>query len=106
MRWSQCSGVRRGTGCVDLTSVENCFFWNGSWKRAMDRSCWIRKNKELLGSRFEERFVDSVLGMIPDIDYSCLEAQMPFRDQDGKQRYCDFVIREGAEVRIAIEVDG
>ncbi|WP_445005145.1 DUF559 domain-containing protein [Halomonas mongoliensis] len=72
----------------------------------MDRSSWVRKNKDLLGSRFEERFVESVLGMIPDIDYSFLEAQMPFRDQDGKQRYCDFVIREGAEVRIAIEVDG
>lgn len=51
-------------------------------------------------------FVLNVLGVIRDIDFQNIQAQMPFRDRDGGQRFCDFVIREGEGVRIAIEIDG
>lgn len=67
---------------------------------------WYAQNHHLFDSQFEHIFFDTVLIRIPGLDFSNLQAQMPFRDDDGKQRYCDFAIREGTEVRIAIEVDG
>ena len=47
--------------------------------------------------------MEGVLSQVPDLYFEILEAQMPFKDLEGKQRYCDFAIREGQEVRIAIE---
>lgn len=67
---------------------------------------WYALNYSSLGSQFEHFFFENVLKHVPDIDFSTLHAQMPFIDDDGKQRYCDFAITEGQEVRIVIEIDG
>jgi very-short-patch-repair endonuclease len=67
---------------------------------------WYAQNRHLFGSQFEHLFFENVLSDIPGLDFACLQTQMPFRDDEGKQRYCDFAIQEGLEVRIAIEVDG
>jgi len=67
---------------------------------------WLNTNSDELGSEFERLFVLNVLSQILDFKFEVLEAQMPFRDRDGKPRYCDFAIKEGSEIRIAIEVDG
>ena len=67
---------------------------------------WLNTNTDELGSKFERLFVLNVLSQILDFNFEVLEAQMPFRDRDGKPRYCDFAIKEGSEIRIAIEVDG
>ncbi|WP_085920423.1 DUF559 domain-containing protein [Halomonas sp. CSM-2] len=67
---------------------------------------WYAQNRHLLGSQFEHFFFENILTSIPDLNFASLQAQMSFRDDDEKQRYCDFAIREGEEVRIAIEVDG
>lgn len=67
---------------------------------------WLEQNHHLFNSQFERIFFENVLGNISGLDFACLQTQMPFRDDEGKQRYCDFAIQEGLEVRIAIEVDG
>jgi Protein of unknown function (DUF559) len=40
------------------------------------------------------------------LNVAALSAQYPFRDADGRQRYCDFTVVEGDDVRVAIEIDG
>ncbi|WP_141440129.1 endonuclease domain-containing protein [Vreelandella titanicae] len=67
---------------------------------------WYAQNRHLFESQFEHLFFENVLSNIPGLDFACLQTQMPFLDDEGKQRYCDFAIQEGLEVRIAIEVDG
>lgn len=73
----------------------------------MDVTAWLARNGHLLkDSRFEQRFVQDVLTRVPDLDFSAVAAQYQFTDDRGRPRRCDFVIREGTGVRIAIEVDG
>jgi very-short-patch-repair endonuclease len=65
-----------------------------------------RKSGRKLDSKYERTFLLDVLGQVPNFDFGSLEGQMSFKDSDGKQRYCDFAVEEGREVRIALEVDG
>lgn len=67
---------------------------------------WLRCNGGKLGSQYERLFLENVLDHVKDLDLGSVTAQMPFLDADGRQRYCDFAIAEGAELRIALEVDG
>ncbi len=71
---------------------------------------WIReferKSRRKFDSKFERTFVLEVLGRIPNLDFRSLEGQLSFKDSDGNQRYCDFAVKEGKEVRIALEIDG
>jgi len=71
----------------------------------MNFKTWWHHNQHQFDSRYEELFVVNVLSQITDLDFSTVRAQYPFKDLDGRQRYCDFVIKEGS-IRIAIEVDG
>lgn len=66
---------------------------------------WIKIHSGNFGSDFEFEFVVKVLTKISDIDLNTVSAQYHFKDLDGKNRYCDFVIQEGL-IKIAIEVDG
>lgn len=72
----------------------------------LDWQEWLAANRDKLGSLWEEKFVTEVLAHVEALDFDFVTAQFPFRDADGKQRYCDFVIQEGEAVRIALEVDG
>ena len=73
----------------------------------MDLEAWLAKNRHLLAdSPYEVLFVTNVLSRLPELDVTALRAQLPFVDDGGRSRYCDFVIQEGTGVRIAIEVDG
>lgn len=73
----------------------------------MDASIWLARNGHLLkDSPFEELFVRNVLTRVRELDFRALSAQYRFTDDDGRTRYCDFVIQEGEGVRIAVEVDG
>lgn len=67
---------------------------------------WYALNCSSFGSPFEHFFFENVLKHVVGIEFSALSVQMPFIDDDGRQRYCDFAISEGQEVRIAIEIDG
>ena len=67
---------------------------------------WLDANRSKLGSGYEELFVRNALSNVSSLSCDSLHAQYPFRDRRGGQRYCDFVIREGDSVRVAIEVDG
>lgn len=51
------------------------------------------------------RFLDQVWGPVFDYRFEGLEAEMPFRDIRGKQRFADFRYTDGI-VRTAIELDG
>lgn len=66
---------------------------------------WIKIHKANFGSSFEEMFVIKVLAKVNDIDLNTVSTQYQFKDLDGKNRYCDFVIQEGS-IKIAIEIDG
>lgn len=66
---------------------------------------WIKIHSGNFGSDFEFEFVVKVLTKISDIDLNTVSAQYHFKDLDGKNRYCDFVIQEGL-IKIAIEIDG
>ena len=72
----------------------------------MGLQSWLERNREFLGSRYEVMFVEKVLSLVPEIDPATLHAQFRFVDSDGGTRYCDFVILESQELRIAMEVDG
>ncbi len=67
---------------------------------------WIDSNKDQLANSWERMFVDNVLTRVSDLSWDSLEAQFPFRDGDGGQRYADFALSEGDHVRIILEVDG
>lgn len=72
----------------------------------MNLNDWTERNQGHFGSVFESIFAKSVLPLVPDLNFDAVSVQFPFFDGDGKQRYCDFVIRENDAVRIAIEIDG
>lgn len=66
---------------------------------------WIRIHEVNFGSPFEKVFAIKVLAKINTIDLNTVSTQYPFKDLDGKSRYCDFVLQEGS-IKIAIEIDG
>lgn len=66
---------------------------------------WIKLNSGNFGSDFELAFVVKVLAKTSGIDLSTVSTQYHFKDLDGRNRYCDFVIQEGL-IKIAIEIDG
>ncbi|NER59764.1 DUF559 domain-containing protein [Pseudomonas sp. MAFF212428] len=72
----------------------------------MNQDEWLSRNAAQFGSEFERLFALQVLSLVAEIRYESLSLQFPFKDVDGKQRYCDFVISEEGGVRIAIEIDG
>lgn len=72
----------------------------------MDLEVWLARNRDNLGSQYETMFVTKVLTLVHSLDPRTLSAQFHFLDDSGGNRYCDFVIREGGDLRIAIEVDG
>ncbi|MDT8322093.1 MAG: DUF559 domain-containing protein, partial [Xanthomonadales bacterium] len=72
----------------------------------MTPEAWLQRNGSKLGSDYEHLFVEKVLSRVPKLDLAYVSTQKPFRDLKGKQRYCDFALEEGDDVRIAIEVDG
>jgi len=67
---------------------------------------WLTNFGGKLDTNYERQFVLKVLPEIPDFNFSALTPQFPFIDSDGKNRRCDFVIQEGDNVRIAVEIDG
>jgi len=67
---------------------------------------WLTRHQGELGSDFEYLFVENVLGKVESIDFANVTCQYSFRDADGRQRYCDFVLQEGPWVKIALEADG
>ena len=76
-----------------------------SEKYSMNIEDWIKLNKSKFGSPFEQMFVVKVLAIVNDLDLNAVRAQYHFKDLDGKNRYCDFVIQENS-IKIAIEIDG
>mgnify|MGYP006428480771 FL=1 len=72
----------------------------------MNNEKWLSRNNKKLANKWERMFVGQVLLRVDDLDWASLEAQLPFRDRDGRQRYADFAISEGEHVRIVLEVDG
>lgn len=74
--------------------------------RKMQIRDWLAQHEHLLGSPYEKLFVEKVLQAVSELDFSAVHAQFAFKDADNKQRYCDFVLIEGSDIRIAIEVDG
>ena len=67
---------------------------------------WREKNRKNFGSDYEILFAETVLPLVPELSFDAIVVQYPFQDGDGRQRYCDFVIHENDDVRIAIEIDG
>jgi very-short-patch-repair endonuclease len=72
----------------------------------MNLNEWLVTNKSNFGSDYETLFAETVLPLVPELRFDAISVQYPFRDTDRKQRYCDFVIQENDDVRIAIEIDG
>lgn len=72
----------------------------------MGLEAWLERHRDQLGSPYETLFVESVLSRVPELDLLTLYVQYHFVDADGGNRYCDFAILEGNDLRIAIEVDG
>lgn len=66
---------------------------------------WLATHENRFDSHYERMFAENVLSGVQDLNLSTVTVQYHFRDLDGKNRYCDFVIQE-ASIRIAIEVDG
>lgn len=67
---------------------------------------WVAANRSKFDSDYELFFVNAVLPLVHGLDLNSLYAQYPFKDKDGRQRYCDFAIVESDDVRVAIEIDG
>ncbi len=67
---------------------------------------WLTKNRSNFGSDYEILFAETVLPLVPELNFDAVSVQFPFQDRDRRQRYCDFVIHENDDVRIAIEIDG
>lgn len=72
----------------------------------LDIDRWIESNKQKFGSDYEVMFARNVLPKVHGLDLNNITLQYPFRDKDGKQRYCDFVVVESDTVRFVIEIDG
>ena len=71
----------------------------------MNIDYWIKIHGANFGSSFEKVFAVTVLAKTNAIDLNTVSTQYHFKDLDGKNRYCDFVIQEGS-IKIAIEIDG
>lgn len=71
----------------------------------MDIKQWLSSYANSFDSPYEIMFAENVLAGVQDLNLNTVTAQYHFKDLDGKNRYCDFVIQEGS-IRIAIEVDG
>lgn len=72
----------------------------------MDVQSWLAANRKKLANKWELLFVNEILGHSDEVDFAYLNAQEPFKDLEGKNRYIDFSVKEGERLRIAIEVDG
>lgn len=72
----------------------------------MNLQQWLSANEGQLANKWERMFVERVLSRVSDLDWASVEAQMPFKDRDGRQRYADFAIAEGKHLRVILEVDG
>lgn len=72
----------------------------------MNLQQWLSENEGQLANKWERMFVERVLSRVSDLDWASIEAQMPFKDRDGRQRYADFAIAEGKNLRVILEVDG
>jgi len=72
----------------------------------MELNKWLELHRSQLGSDYEVLFVKKVLPLVTELDVRALHAQYHFVDCDGRNRYCDFAILEGDDVKIAIEADG
>lgn len=97
---------RCGQGCGRPWAVENEDWAHGIVKTPGDLDAWLTQHGEQLGSPFESLFVKSVLTRVDGLNVAALSTQYPFRDSDGRQRYCDFTVVEGDDVQLAIEIDG
>lgn len=73
----------------------------------MDLEEWIARNlNDSRVSNYEKLFVRNVLPHIDSLSLNAISAQHHFIDDRGKSRYCDFVIQEGDDLKVAIEIDG
>ncbi len=72
----------------------------------MNLNEWLETNRPKFGSDYEILFAENVLPLVAALSLDSIAVQYPFQDMDKKQRYCDFVILENDDVRIAIEIDG
>ncbi len=72
----------------------------------MNLNEWLNKNRSNFGSNYEVLFAESVLPLVQNLRFDTISTQYPFHDTDNRQRYCDFIINENDEIRIAIEIDG
>lgn len=72
----------------------------------MNAQSWVETNRASFGSEYELMFATSVLPLVHGLAWDTITVQYPFKDKDGKQRYCDFAIIESDDVRLAIEIDG
>lgn len=71
----------------------------------MNADEWLRDHGAMSESPWERLFVVAVFRQVSGLDFSTLASQWTFRDLDGKTRRADFVVREGDDIRLAIEVD-
>ena len=74
----------------------------------MDCNEFLRQNRAVLeqDTRYEVLFVEKVLCLVGDLDFSNVACQTPFTDGEGAKRRIDFTVSEGTDVRLALEVDG
>ena len=74
----------------------------------MGYQAWLIENEHKLSPKtpYERLFVENVISQVEGLDLRFFSAQMPFRHDWVGSRQCDFSIREGDLVRIAIEIDG
>ena len=73
----------------------------------MDLEEWIARNlNDSRVSNYEKLFVRNVIPHIDSLSLNAISAQHHFIDDRGKSRYCDFVIQEGDDLKVAIEIDG
>ena len=74
----------------------------------MDCNEFLRQNRAVLeqDTRYEVLFVEKVLCLVRDLDFSNVSCQTQFTDGEGVKRRIDFTVSEGTEVRLALEVDG
>lgn len=68
-------------------------------------NAWIRKNRDKFGSEYEEVFVRNVFPVLDGFNIHDVVPQYPFVDLEGRQRYCDFLVKVNNFI-IVIEIDG
>lgn len=67
---------------------------------------WLQENRRKFDSEWEEKFVTEILAEVQGLKPEDVFSQTGFEDFSGRQRWIDFTIQEGDDVRIALEVDG